>query len=70
MPSRWTFSVFPARRRLTLEHLFGKIWPHERKEVGGMDRETMLAALMQELNRMTIEEIRLLLLIASKLHIA
>lgn len=35
-----------------------------------MDRETMLAALMQELNRMTIEEIRLLLLIASKLHIA
>ena len=35
-----------------------------------MDRKTMLAALMQELNRMTIEEIRLLLLIASKLHIA
>ena len=35
-----------------------------------MDRETMLAALMRELDRMTIEEIRLLLLIASKLHIA
>ena len=33
-----------------------------------MDRETMLAALMREIDRMTIEEIRLLLLIASKLH--
>lgn len=33
-----------------------------------MDRETMLTALMRELDRMTIEEIRLLLLIASKLR--
>ncbi len=35
-----------------------------------MDRETMLTALMRELDRMTIKEIRLLLLIASKLHLA
>ena len=35
-----------------------------------MNRETMLTALMQELDRMTIEEIRLLLLIASKIHLA